>query len=149
MKEMNQRCAEGRLHLHVSCEPEKWKRIANSEKRKHRLPKQESYLASYIFWTQSNEFLCPCKMDPEPNPGNLFQKWLSERETCRLWNNKIFALRATYYIYLLFEIMCALSLGKGKALIYLFPKLWNQIIFCLSSLYIDQKNEFLTLEVFC
>lgn len=39
---------KGRLHLHVSCEPEKWKRIANSEERKLCLPKQESYLARYI-----------------------------------------------------------------------------------------------------
>lgn len=96
------------------CEPEKWKRIANSEKRKLCLPKQESYLARYIFWAESNKFLCPCKINPKPNLWTVILK-IIEREPCWLWNNTLFALQATYYICLLYG-MCVHWISAGRRL---------------------------------
>ena len=131
---MFQWCAEKRLHLHVSCEPEKWKRTVNSEKRKFHLPKQESYLTSYIDWAESNEFLCQCKMNPNYNLGTFYSKQVIETEPCWLWN-KLFTLQATYYICLLCEIMHPLIWGREKALTYQFFKLWIRLTFAMKFLY--------------
>ena len=38
------------------------------------MPKQESYLASYIDWAESNEFLFQCKMDPNYSLGTFYSK---------------------------------------------------------------------------